>query len=250
MRFNWRLASIALTLLPVVAATGCTGDKVIQSGNGRLELQLVVDPAVGPRAGSKPPFNYAKLNLAAVTFTPTDPVAPIVFGPYPLQILLEPTQAEMVSNGAQSVGTVDISAGSYVMGKVFINGFDVNSSKACSVTTTIDCTMDDSLCPAPEACLPKNEPPLKTAARCIDGVLEWAAFLVAGGSQQKGVVPTNQPVFEIRAGEVTVLRVLLDGATLTPLLEQNATCSTTTNGATLVSIPATSLGPMLSVQLP
>ena len=42
MRFNWRLASVALTLLPLVAATSCTGNKVIAPGNGRLELQLVV----------------------------------------------------------------------------------------------------------------------------------------------------------------------------------------------------------------
>jgi hypothetical protein len=295
MRFNWRLASIALTLLPLVAATGCTGDKVIQPGNGRLELQLVVDPAVGPRADSKPPFNYAKLDLSAVTFKASDPLALIVFGPYPLQILLQPTLAEMVSSGAQSLGTIDISAGSYVMDKVFINGFNLNASVYCSVTTITECRTDadcpmlhcsndgtkvctqnsdcgptcqnsfcsddvtkaclqDSDCGptcqnSPETCSTKLAP-IQNVPRCSEGVLMSANFAVAGGSQEKGVVPTNQPVFEIRAGEVTVLRVVLDGATLTPLLEQNATCSTTTNGATLVSIPATSLGPMLSVQLP
>ena len=46
------------------------------------------------------------------------------------------------------------------------------------------------------------------------------------------------------------MRVVLDGAALTSILEQHATCSTTTNGATLTQIVATTLGPLLSVQLP
>jgi hypothetical protein len=295
MRFNWRLASIALTLLPVVAATGCTGDKVIQSGNGRLELQLVVEPAVGPRVDSKPAFNYAKLNLAAVTFKPTDPLAPILFGPYPLQILLQPTLAEMASSGAQSLGTIDISAGSYAMDKVFVNGFDVNASVYCSVTTITECrtaadcprfcsddatkactqnsncgpTCQNSFCSddgtkaclqdsdcgptcqnSSETCSTTGVPPIKNIARCTEGVLMSANFLVSAGDQKTGIVPTSQPVFEIRAGEVTVLRVVLDGAALTPLLEQHATCSTTTNGATLIAFTAAELGPLLSVQLP
>ncbi len=296
MRFNWKLATIAITLLPLVAATGCTGDKVMQPGNGQLELQLVVEPAVGPREDSKPPYNYAKLNLAAVTFKPTDPLAPISLGPYPLQILLEPVLAQMESSGTQSLGTIQISAGSYVMDKVFVNGFDVNASVYCSVTTILECQTDadcptmhcsddatkactensgcgptcqnsfcsddgtkaclqDSDCGptcqnSPETCSTTGLPPITNIARCFDGVLMSANFLVAGGSQEKGIVPTSQPVFEIRAGEVTRLRVVLDGATLTTDMEQHATCSTTTNGATLTAFTAAELGPLVSVQLP
>ena len=77
-----------------------------------------------------------------MTFNAYDPLASIVLGPYPLQILQQPTLAEMVSSGAQSLGTVDISAGSYVMDKVFINGFDVNASVFCSVSTFTECRTD------------------------------------------------------------------------------------------------------------
>jgi len=296
MRFNWKLATITMTLLPLVAAMGCTGDKVMQPGNGRLELQLVSEPAIGPRADSKPPYNYAKLDLSAVTFKPTDPLAPIVLGPYPLQILEQPTLAELASSGAQSLGTIEISAGSYVMDKVFVNGFDVNASVYCSVTTVTECRTDED-CPtmhcsddatkactqnsqcgptcqnnfcsddgtkaclqdsdcgptcqnSPETCSTTGLPPIKNVARCYDGVLMSANFLVSGGIQDKGIVPTSQPVFEIRAGEVTVLRVALDGAALTTHMEQHATCSTTTNGATLTAFTAAELGPVFSVQLP
>ena len=84
MRFNWRLASVALTLLPLVAATGYTGDKVIQPANSSLELHLVVNPAGGSRTDRRTPFNYGKANLAGVTFNAYDPLAKTVLGPEPL----------------------------------------------------------------------------------------------------------------------------------------------------------------------
>lgn len=249
MRSNWRIAGTALTLLPLLIASGCTGDAVIQPGNGRLELQIVVDPAVGPRGGSADPFKYATIDLAAVTFNAIDPLAQKVLGPYPLQILQQPTIAGMTSSQSQTLGTINMSAGTYVMDKVFMNGFDVNASLYCSVTTFTECRLDAD-CPSTETCSAVM-PPLPIAdGRCYQGNLESGHFLVAGSSSQKGVVPTTQPQFRIQPGKVTLLRVVMDGAALTTLLESHATCSTTSNVATLTQIAASELSPMVSVELP
>jgi hypothetical protein len=222
MKLNRRFASISLTLLPALVAMGCAGSEVIAPGNGQISMQLVLDPTVGPRVDSNPPFTYAKLEMAAVTFNFTDPSAAISLGPLPLEALEDRMQLDLTSDAALALGTVTISNGTYKLEKIFINKFMLNTSDA---------------------------PPVSGVPKCSSGVLEYAEFLIAGSGDARAIVPSSQPNFEVFAGEPKTIRLLLDGEALTAVLESHVTCDPTTNAATVTYLSATELGSLFTIEV-
>jgi hypothetical protein len=222
MRFNLRLAGVTLTVLSLLMGAGCTPSKVLAPSNGQVALQMLVDPAVGPRDGSKPAFVWAKTRITAVTFSPVDESAATSLGPNPLQILLQASDVDLAVGDAQPIATVNIGPGTYRIGQIFINFFELNTS---------------------------NEPPVAQHPRCAGGALEYAQILPVGGGAAP-IDPALQPVFEVRAGKQTTLRLVASGTELTTLLESQVTCAEDGIGATVAAIPLAALGSKLSFQLP
>ncbi|MBZ5640987.1 MAG: hypothetical protein LAO51_19790 [Acidobacteriia bacterium] len=222
MTFNWRLAGISLALLALLAGVGCTNSKVLSPANGGVTFQVVIDPAAGPRDGSKPPFVWAKAEFAAVDFVPVDSSAQITLGPKPFQFLEQALDVDLSQAGPQTLGSVNISPGLYKIDLVFFNWFDLNTS---------------------------NEPPVASQPACAAGSLEYARFLPEG-SGALPIVPANQPVFEVRAGATTTVRLLVSGTALTTLLEAQVTCEEGSNLGAVSQISRSTLGALLTFQLP
>jgi hypothetical protein len=220
MRILRRLASISLLLLLVL--TGCTGSESIVSGSGQLTAELFLDPAVGPRDGSKPPFLYARANIGAVTFTPVDPGASISLYENPLQALVQEVETSLATTGAQLLGTVSVGKGAYKVDTIYIPKFGLNTA---------------------------DEPPI-TPPRCSDGALRYANFGFPDiPIESKRIVPSSQPVFEILGETARVIRFTIDGAALTALLESHVTCHAGSDDATVTPLSADELSPLITVQL-
>jgi hypothetical protein len=219
MRIHWRLASVALLLLPLVAM-GCASSTVIEPGNGQLTAELLPDPAAGPRDGSKPPFVWAKADVTSVTFHPADPDWSISLGPNPLRIVGESVKADLATAGAQELGTVTITKGPYQLDKIFVTKFELNTS---------------------------NEPPIPGVPRCEDGALEFAEFLVSQG--ESGIVPSSQPLFDVIGDTPRVIHLTMDGSALTALLESHVTCVPGSTSATVTPVSAAELSSLITVQV-
>jgi len=221
MRIHSRLASVAL-LLPLLAAMGCSDNTVIAPGNGHLSAELVLDPAVGPRDASKPPFLWARADVSSVTFNANDPAWKISLGPFPLRIVGQTTEANLAIEDTQVLGTITITDGTYKLEKVFISKFELNTA---------------------------NEPPIPGVARCANGAPEFAELLISGNSSdERGIVPSNQPVFEVRSDTPRVLLLTMDGAALTAVLESHIICTPGSTSATVTPLLSSELSSLITVQ--
>ncbi len=210
MKLNWRFVGVASALLPILAGFGCTGGKVLAPSNGQLELQLSMEPAVGERADSKPPFVWAKASFSSVTFRPVDSNNSVSLGTEPLQILPRNTVVDVSTAGPQSIASVTVAGGTYQVISIVVTAFQLSTEDSRPPADADLCTISENL---------------------GDDIAPWyvpldlsALTIQVDSSEPMTILVPDPPVVEIRPGASTVLRIVARGDLITPLLEALATC--------------------------
>jgi hypothetical protein len=222
MRFNGRVAGASLMVLLLALAVGCSPSKEIAPANGRVTIQILTDPAAGPRAGSAASFLWAKTNITAITFRAVDTGSEISLGGIPFQFLAAPVDVDLTLADAQSIASINLSPGTYTLDRIFINSFELNTSNAA---------------------------PQVSRLSCADGVLVDGVFRPEGNGSL-GIEPQIPFTFEVRSGHATTLQVLVNGTGLTTLLESHDGCESVGTGTSAAtSVPLDDLSANVSIQL-
>jgi hypothetical protein len=211
MKLSWRFVGVSLALMSIVAGFGCSSGKVLTPSNGQLELQLSMEPAAGERAGSKPPFVWAKASFSSVTFRPVDPNNSVSLGTDPLQILPRNTLVDVSTAGPQSIASVTVAGGTYQVVAIGVTDFQLCTENARPPA-------DQDLCTISENQGDDSAPwyvPLDLSALTIQ----------VDSTQSTTILVPDPPVIEIRPGASTVLRIVVRGDLITPALESLATCA-------------------------
>jgi hypothetical protein len=211
MKLSWRFVGVALTLLPIMAGFGCTSDKALTPSNGQLELQLSMEPVAGERAGSKPPFVWTKGSFSSVTFRPVDSNNSVSFGTDPMQLLPRNTLVDMVTAGPQSIASVTVAGGTYQVIALVVTDFQLSTENSRPPADTDLCTISEN---QGDDSAPWYVP------------LDLNALTIQVDSRQSmTILVPNPPVVEIRPGASTVLRLVVRGDLIMPVLETLATCA-------------------------
>ena len=86
MRLNGRqIGVLAATLLPLVAAGGCTGTDLLTPGNGNFTTNMELENTGGRFTDN--PFDSSLMKFRQMEVRPTDPQADAVTGPNNLGLL-------------------------------------------------------------------------------------------------------------------------------------------------------------------
>lgn len=143
---TWNLRTTALLgtiLLPVLAATGCTGTDVLTPGNGTVQFEVSVT-----NLNDSARFESISFTVKQVALRPLDPDADAALGPRDLALI----QTDLTFNLAGTLfagPAVPIPSGSYVVERLDLSSIRVRDSDGTGAPDTCASYLDEIPVPSP-----------------------------------------------------------------------------------------------------
>jgi len=136
MRSNGRqIGALALALLPLVAAAGCTGSDPLTPGVGNFETRMDYTNISGRFVDN--PFDTALFDIQQVGVRPTDPDAIDNVGVLDLGLLRGTMRANFVSAEPRSV-TIGLTAGGYRVDNIVVSRISLTDTDDLTVAGLSD----------------------------------------------------------------------------------------------------------------
>jgi hypothetical protein len=201
---HWhRVACLAL-LLPVMAASGCTGSDVLTPTTGNVRIEVAVDNVPGDFR-----FDTARFRIRQIIVRPTDPAADAVLGDEPIGVL----QSGVTLNfdiTEPNVTVLPLADGTYRLQEIIINSIKIE---------------DDDRHPCNYAPFP---PPCEDA-RCACEDVSCDDYISLYRSGDSGAVSISNfgrdILIHVEGGVETVVRVVIDWGVFLEALQASWPCT-------------------------